>query len=263
MKLSSGCKKIGILIPTSSRNRSWKTFKETYLYNLFLTSFIKTYDKEHTYIIYLVIDDNDAVLSKTTEKETLLNFANLHTNISFKLISSSGIPPGHVTLMWNRAFNSACADMCDYFFQSGDDIVFSEKNWVNASIFELQKNNDIGLTGPIDWNRWQHGPNSRPGGARFIHTQSFVSRKHMEIFGFYFPEELKNWYCDDWMTLSYYPDFYYFIPFFCKNMGGSPRYKIIGSLSSNDPIRKKCFKLVSKHRPKIIDYAASNRGDPG
>ncbi len=258
MNSSSITKKIGILIPTTSRNRNWKTLKETYLYELFLTSFIATYDKEHTYIIYLVVDDNDAVFSKATEKEALFNFADSHTNISFKLISSAGIPPGHVSLMWNRAFKSAYQDSCDYFFQSGDDIIFSRNSWVNASIFELQKNNDIGLTGPVDWNRWQYGPNSRPGGSRFIHTQSFVSRRHMEIFGFYFPEEIKNWYCDDWMTFSYYPDFYYFIPFFCKNMGGSPRYKIIGALNSDDPIRKKCFELVSKHRSTIKDFMAAS-----
>ena len=182
MNFSSPTKKIGILIPTTSRNRNWKTIKETHLYKLFLKSFFSTYNKEHTYIIYLVVDDNDVVYSKKTEKKALLKLTNSYTNISFKFISSSGIPSGHVSLMWNRAFKSAYQDNCDYFFQSGDDIVFLHENWINASICELQKNNDIGLTGPVDLNRWRCGPNFRPGGSRFIQTQSFVSRKQMEIF---------------------------------------------------------------------------------
>ena len=64
----------------------------------------------------------------------------------------------------------------------------------------------------------------------------------MEIFGSYFPHQLKNWYCDDWMTLTYYPKFFYTINHFCRNLGGSPRYEIIGSLSNDDPIKRKCYK---------------------
>ena len=104
------------------------------------------------------------------------------------------------------------------------------------------------MTGPLDYDRWHSGPNSRPGGFRFIQTQSFVSRKHMEIFGFYFPPEIKNWYCDDWMTNVYSPKYFYMIHCFVKNAGGTPRYEVIGSLNHNDPIRKKCFELVEKHK---------------
>ena len=35
---------------------------------------------------------------------------------------------------------------------------------------------------------------------------------------------------------------------FVKNAGGTPRYEVIGSLNPNDPIRKKCFELVEKHK---------------
>ena len=39
--------KIGILIPTTSNNRDWKSPRETYLFNLTLSSFINTYCKGH------------------------------------------------------------------------------------------------------------------------------------------------------------------------------------------------------------------------
>jgi len=55
--------KIGIMIPTTSRGRNWKNIKETHLYNIFLKSFLTTYDKEHTYTIYLATDDDDIVMS--------------------------------------------------------------------------------------------------------------------------------------------------------------------------------------------------------
>ena len=36
--------KIGILIPSTSNGRDWKTGKETYLYSITLKSFLLTYD---------------------------------------------------------------------------------------------------------------------------------------------------------------------------------------------------------------------------
>ena len=32
--------------------------------------------------------------------------------------------------MWNHLFHNAYEDNCDYFFQCGDDIMFTTKNWV-------------------------------------------------------------------------------------------------------------------------------------
>ena len=55
---------------------------------------------------------------------------------------------------------------------------------------KLEENNNIGLTGPINNNS-------------SILTQAFVSRRHMLIFGWFFPEEIKNWYCDDWYNIIY------------------------------------------------------------
>ena len=61
--------KVAILIPSTSRNRPWKTFKDTYFYNIFLKSFLTTYDKQYKYTIFLVVDDDDIVYSNTTEKK--------------------------------------------------------------------------------------------------------------------------------------------------------------------------------------------------
>ena len=73
----------------------------------------------------------------------------------------------------------------------------------------LQLHDNIGLTGPINNNHR-------------ILTQSFVSTmQHMEIFGWYFPEEIINWCCDDWYNLVYQPNYFYpLINHFCGNYGG-------------------------------------------
>ena len=246
--------KIGVLIPSTSRGRNWNSIKDSYLYNCLIKSLLLTCDTGYDYHIYIVVDDDDTIYSNPTEKNELLRFTKVFHHLHIHFLSSKGIPKGWVTHMWNRAFQKAYDDGCDYFFQCGDDIVFKEHCWTKNSIAKLQHRHDIGLTGPLDIDRWHTGPHSRPGGPRFIQTQSFVSRKHMEIFGFYFPEEVKNWYCDDWMTFTYYPKFFYYIPFFCRNLGGPPRYKVIGSLDVNDPTRKKCFELVKTSKDKIIDF---------
>lgn len=247
--------KIAILIPSTSRGRDWTSIKQSYFYNCFLKSLLLTCDSGHEYYVYVVTDDDDTIYSNDTEKKELQRFSKVFLHLHIVFLSSKNIPKGWVTHMWNRAFQKAYDDGCDYFFQCGDDIILQTHGWVNRSIKALQENNNIGLTGPLDIDRWISGPFSRPGGARFIQTQSFVSRKHMEIFGFYFPPQIKNWYCDDWMTHVYYPKFFYQIDkCFVRNSGGPPRYKIVGSLNPNCPIRKKCFELVSKHHSKLIDY---------
>jgi hypothetical protein len=144
-------------------------------------------------------------------------------NTSIEFVYMDGIDKGHLTVMWNRLFEKAYDDEFDYFFQCGDDISFETRGWVNESIRVLELNNGIGMTGPMNNN------------ARIL-TQSFVSRRHMELFRRYFPEEIINWCCDDWIN-EVYQCLGYFLPLknhFCNNIGGEPRYDI-----NNDPIFRK------------------------
>jgi hypothetical protein len=151
--------------------------------------------------------------------------------------------------MWNVLFKNAYDDGCDYFYQCGDDIVFHTKGWINDCINILKIHNDIGLAGPINNNH-------------LILTQAFVSRKHMEIFGWFFPEEIINWGCDDWYNHVYKPNMFYPLStHFCSNNGGAPRYTI-----NNDPIyvlnmrfntniiRTKAYNLALQHKTLIENY---------
>ena len=219
--------KIGILIPTTSKNRDWKSFHETTLFTILFNTFVNTYCNQYEYIFYLIVDDDDKIFGVKSVQQDIQSVMHRFKNIHIKFISSENIPKGWVTKMWNRAFQIAYNEKCDYFFQCGDDIFLKSKNWVSNSICELKKNDDIGLTGPIDIRRIELGGESAaPGGYRFIQTQAFVSRKHMDLFGYFFPEEIKNWFCDNWITQVYYPKYFYKIEQTLANVGGEPRYEV-------------------------------------
>ena len=224
--------KLGLLIPTTSSGRQWKNAKDTYLYNYTLKSFIDTNadnlvlkSNENVYLtepnlqfaFYLGIDRNDTILDTDGFREEINTVISKYENVSVYYMYSDNIAKGHLTAMWNMLFKKAYDDKCDYFFQCGDDIGFINNGWVNASIATLQTNNNTGLTGP-----WDNGNTS-------ILTQSFVSRTHYDLFGYYFPEEITNWYCDDWINTVYRKLNLYF-PLQnhkCRNAGGSPRYSIV------------------------------------
>ena len=153
--------------------------------------------------------------------------------------------------MWNILFQKAFDDGNDYFFQCGDDINFKTNNWVTSCIEVMAKHNDVGITGPINNN------------FRIL-TQCMVSRRHMEIFGFFFPEEIKNWCCDDWYNLVYQPD--YFFPLrnhYCSNEGGNPRYVVnnddkfrdVAAFQNNvNKLRLETKNLAERHKVVLRKY---------
>ena len=239
--------KIGLLIPCTSHKRNWQTIKESYLYQISLKTFLFTQDKEHNYIFYIGIDRGDSVFDNQENQNEILKFKKVFSNVDFKFIYMDHVKKGHLTKMWNIMYQQAYDEGCDYFFQCGDDIHFATKKWVNDCIQCLKKHNDIGLTGPINNN------------GRIL-TQAFVSRKHMDIFGWFFPEEIFNWCCDDWYNWVYQPN--HFFPLknhYCSNQGGEPRYVIDDKEDfMNHPhenvsgLRQKTMALAQKHKQLIL-----------
>lgn len=237
--------KIGLLIPCTSKNRDWKHIKESYLYNLTLKTFLLTRNDEHKYTFYIGIDRGDPVFDNLEHQEEILNFMIAFSNIDFNFIYMDDVKKGHLTKMWNILFRRAYDDKCDYFFQCGDDMNFTTKNWVNDCILVLKKHQGFGLAGPI---------NNNPR----ILTQAFVSRRHMEIFGWFFPEEILNWCCDDWYNMVYSPELLFPLKkHFCNNQGGTPRYDIDGHADFvNDPNKKQ---IIIDLRAKTVALSKQHR----
>ena len=100
--------------------------------------------------------------------------------------------------------------------------------------------------------------------ARIL-TQSFVSRKHMELFGYYFPPEIINWCCDDWIN-DVYRAINQFFPLrnhICINVGGEPRYNINNQVCQHQQqftemvgkLRQQCATIVKRGLERIKQMA--------
>lgn len=244
-------KKIGILVPSTSKNRDdWNDIIDSYLYKYTVSTFINTLTKGYTYVFYIGYDKGDRIYSSVKKNKKTLNKLvsdKKISNIQFKFIELD-VTPGHLTKMWNILFKQAYDENCDYFFQCGDDIEFTTTGWVKDSIIELKKNRDMGMAGPINNNNR-------------ILTQAMFTRKHMEIFGFLFPEEIINWCCDDWYNFVYSPKNLFALKnHFCNNKGGKPRYYINNDskFSNTDKddklqkLRKFTKQLADKHKKLIL-----------
>ena len=250
--------KIAILTLATSKSRdSWGSMKDTYLFNLTLKTFLLTMDKEHEYLFYIGIDKGDRIFDNTKEQEVITRFNIAFKNVEFIFYPITNVEKGHVTKMWNIIFKDAYDKDCEYFYQCGDDIQFTTKGWINDCIKALSSKNNIGLTGPVNNNNR-------------ILTQAFVSRKHMEIFGWFFPEEIKNWCCDDWYNMVYHPNYLYpLLNHFSVNCGGQPRYDINNDrrfktnnqmvFSNNlQKLRQETFNLANKHKQLIQKFVSNN-----
>ena len=237
--------KIAFLIPSTTRNRPWKKIEETYLYTIFGESFLNTLSDDIDYSIYINIDIDDPIYSKKGEKEKFERFIGEKAKI--KWIDDGQVQKGFLTLMWNYLFEKALEDNNEYFYQCGDDIWFEDKDWIKECIVQMKKQNDIGICGPIN------PPNYR------ILTQTFVSRKHYEIFKCYFPVQIKNWWCDDWINFVYYPQYVTKLKKTnAANKGGEPRY-VRPNETVNLKYKSICLKLVKKGKNRLNSYITGSK----
>ena len=214
-------------------------------------------DKENEYLFLIGIDKDDRIFDNTTNQREITRFSKVFKNVIFEFIKMENIKKGHVTIMWNKLYNIAYERDYEYFYQCGDDIIFTTTGWINASIKKLKDNNDIGLTGPMN-------NNSR------IMTQAFVSRKHYEIFGWFFPEEIINWGCDDWYNMLYHPKYLYPLNnHLAANVGGNPRYDINDNKNfrgtshfdfarNTNTLRENVNIIANKHKELLENYITHN-----
>lgn len=197
---------VALLIPTSSKYKSWEKFSDSFL-SLF---FLKSFKTELPVKIFLGVDQDDPFYTKSEVLEDMKT----QIKFDFHITRYQNVEKGHLTKMWNILFDTAYRDEnINYFFQCGDDIFFQD-DWLTKGVEKLRENNDIGIVGPIDLNNTK------------LLTNVLVSRKHMEIFGYFFPEEIRNWYCDDWINNVYAlrGRLYRVEGYYIENKGGKERY---------------------------------------
>tara|TARA_R110002153_G_scaffold268883_2_gene434109 strand:+ start:165 stop:887 length:723 start_codon:yes stop_codon:yes gene_type:complete len=212
---------IAILIPATSNKRYYNKLEDTDLYKYFFRSFFNTYNLNYKYTIYLGIDQNDIFYQNEFIKSKILQLISVMRNTEIKIVNIDKKLKGFVCKIWNKLYDFAIKDNNDYFCQCGSDIEFHDKDWVDASIYQLKNNKNIGVVGLTDQGRKNFNENDD------LITQSFVSKKHYEIFNFYFPPEIDNWCIDNWIGDIYEKhNLKYIIPHRILNMGGPPRYNV-------------------------------------
>jgi hypothetical protein len=224
--------KVALIIPSTSKDRIWCSPKDSLLYKT-IHSFKATTNDNFEYKLFVGHDFDDIFYNNN---ENLVFLKNQGLNVEFIQLN---VEKGHVTKMWNILARRAYNDGFDYLYACGDDIFFSNMGWLDCCIDLLVKNNNIGLTGMIT-----------TGGNTRILTQCFVHRTHMDIFNFFFPEEITNWFCDDWINEVYGREMTFILPpdkYICSNSGGRERYTIVScrELSNN---------LVAKYKHLLINY---------
>jgi len=154
---------------------------------ILINNLYKNINIKYKYNFYLGFDYNDKCLKN---KSIFDKFKS--NNFSINIVEfNNSIKSGHLTKMWNELFIYSYKTN-DYFYQLGDDIIFNDYNFIDKYISVLNDMNDIGVT----------GLRTTKGNTSII-TQSFVSKKHYEIFGYYFPETIINFFCDDWISYVY------------------------------------------------------------
>jgi len=138
--------KHAIISPIISENDKWESYKDTYLYKLFLNTLVKTYTtrykNENLYTtVYISYNNDNKIYSNEDERKHIIDFINNYRNIECKFIL---IDDYIYTNILNGLGKVAYDDGCDYFYICNDSTLFYTKHWDIECIELLDKNNNIG-----------------------------------------------------------------------------------------------------------------------
>jgi hypothetical protein len=204
---------VSILIPVCSRNQNYSSFEDTPFMQKFYPSFLATKSESFTYNIYIGYDDDDIFYI-----ENINRFTSITDNL-ICLKECQHAPAKAWNILAEKAYPTS-----DYLFQIGDDVILETPGWTEHFIERLQSNNNIGVVGPCNLLNFLQRKNSN---IEFVIENAFVSKKHIEIFGYFFHPSIKNWYCDNWITRIYAPYLSEIqLNFTCRNTIIDIRYKI-------------------------------------
>jgi hypothetical protein len=224
---------IGILTPICSRGQHLTKKEDVPFFKYLLPSLRKTMEPQYRYTFFVGCDDDDVFY---------LNHRQWFEDegIQFSVLSGCQHAPAFA---WNQLFEASIhhPDTVDYFFQVGDDVVL-EKEWTTPFVNYLRSKKDVGIVGPCDLENYNQRIQS---GRQLIIENAFVSRKHYEIFQTFFHQNIKNWYCDNWITGVYQVHGLARIDtsIVCKNNVRDARYAIEGCPLINEWINEDAKKL--------------------
>lgn len=176
-------KKIIILIPSSSRNCDYKNLKNSALVGILYKSLLNFDITKYTFIIGFD-DDDEFFISNKTKMEN-----KFPSNFHLKYLNN--YDKNYVCIV-NQLAQIAIEEFdADYLFLIADDLKFFDFNFIDDFIDYL-KDKEYGLG---------HGKDKKC--RKDICTHPFVPVSHVKTLGYFYPKEIKNWFCDTWITTLY------------------------------------------------------------
>ena len=171
----------------------WKSINGTGLHEFLLPSvsrFLTDEERRNYRIEVLLAFDKDDAFWENPENRLQIIKTNHDIPVSF--ISVVNNRTHHIP--FNEACRSAYEYGADYIVRVNDDSEFVSQGWITKAINTLAAYNppNVGVVGPTC-----HQGNTK------ILTHDMVHRTHLEIFDDYYPDELDNWWIDDWITNVY------------------------------------------------------------
>ena len=215
---------IAFLVPTTSKDRCWNNFRESYLNQVLLPSITKL---THSFNItcYIGYDDDDRLFSN-------INLPDSYDNIELKWFPFDETYKGKPTHIWNSLSKEAIKDNIVYYQVCGDDIAFDNRTeWLGKFLKLLKKQKNFGFVSGYSNNDE-------------IPTQFLLHKNHIDIFDWIFPPAIHNWYCDDFLAGLYGSLGLWIKEYKHFNVGGEPRYT-----PNND--KKLCFLLIKRYQKKL------------
>lgn len=145
---------------------------------------------------------------------------------------------GDLSIIVNHLFQSTRGK---YYMRFNDDTEMLTVNWNQLAVQTLQREPaDFGIAWMTDL--------SNSG----LQTHSFVSYRHKQIFGTYFPVHFKNWYEDNWITQVYPNDWR-------KQSGIRLRHIANGQRYAGNVIKSDMFAQIINDTRELIDiYCETN-----
>ena len=232
---------IAFMIPTTTKKRSHKTIEDTEIVSIFLENLKLSNHDRYDYSLYLGYDTDDKLFNDNKGKLTEI-FKKAQPKLKLKQIV---LPDSTTSVVekWNYLFENAYKDNIDWFYQLGDDINIIDENWDKEFVNILKSRDGWGVTGPLDLNNAS------------ILTQSFVGRKHYDIFKKnYFDNRIKNWHCDNWITEVYKPELMTRAQSKVKNMSGFGSERYVVDKSAGEKLKD----YVSDGKKKIGNEINNN-----
>ena len=191
---------IALLVPVCSRRQHYNTIEETPLIQYLLPSFLKTRDIEYKYKIFLGYDSTDEYYCNNIDEIIKMCSSMWWQDIVAIKLEGCEHKPAKA---WNDLFEVAISEDFDYYYQIGDDVVM-ETPWTSKFVEVLQKHDNIGVVGGC------HKRNYDLRLQRYmppVIENAFLHKTHYHIFGILFDKRIENWFCDDWLTGIYKPDY--------------------------------------------------------